>query len=168
MPSSWLSEEDSSLFIRRFSPDDAELLSQLIIRNLQLVNIHDYSSEVIEALIPSYSPERIRHTAESTYTIVCIDGETIVGTALLDGNRIRNVFVEVERHGKGIGRRLMAALETHALENQLTRICLHGGVTAEGFYHKLGYRSIKHIVHDLDGVPLSLIRMEKELGNVDR
>ena len=153
------------MLIRRFAPDDADSLSRLIVRNLQLVNIHDYSSEVIEALIPTYSPERIRSTAEKTYTIVCVDGEKILGTALLDGDRVRNVNVDVDQHGKGIGRRLMAEIEAHALENQLPRIYLHSGITGEGFYHKLGYRTIAPVEHDLDGIPLSLIKMEKELRN---
>jgi hypothetical protein len=60
---------------------------------------------------------------------------------------------------------LMAAIESHAIDNQIQRICIHAGVTGEGFYHKLGYRSTKHFVHDLDGVPLPLIRMEKEFEN---
>ena len=152
------------MLVRRFVPADAEILSRLIIRNLQLVNIHDYSREVIDALIPTYSPERIRHTADKTYTIVCVDGEDIVGTALLDGDRVRNVFVDVDQHGRGIGRLLMAELEAHALENKLPRIYLHSGLTGEGFYHKLGYKTISPIEHDLDGVPLSLIKMEKEFG----
>jgi len=152
------------LFVRRFAPDDAAQLSRLIVRNLQFVNIRDYSHQAIEALVPSYSSERIRHLAENSYTIVCVDGENVVGTASLDGDRVRNVFVDVDQHGKGIGRLLMGEIEDHARANQLQRLFLHSGVTGEGFYHKLGYTTIGQIEHDLDGVPLPLIKMEKELA----
>jgi GNAT superfamily N-acetyltransferase len=152
------------MLVRRFSPDDAAQLSRLIVQNLQLVNIRDYSREAIDALILSYTPERIRHTAEHSYTVVCADGENIVGTATLDGDRVRNVFVEVDRHGQGIGRNLMGEIEAHALDNQLRRICLLTGLTGEGFYQKLGYVTIDHIEHDLDGVLLVFIKMEKELA----
>ncbi len=151
------------MFVRQFSPDDAERLSRLIVRNLQLVNIHDYSLEVIDALIPSYSPESIIHLATNSYTIVCLDGVDIVGTASLDGERVRNVFVDVDQHGKGIGRLLMNEIEAYARDHQLQRMYLHTGLTGEGFYHKLGYTTIGYTEHDLDGVPFPLIEMEKEL-----
>jgi N-acetylglutamate synthase-like GNAT family acetyltransferase len=154
------------VIVRRFSPDDADRLSRLIIRNLELVNIHDYSGEVINALIRTYSPEIISHMAKNTYTIVCVDGENIVGTALLEGDQVRNVFVDVEMHGKGIGRLLMTEIEARALENQLPRLWLHSGITGEGFYYKLGYKSIATVELDLNGVPLSVIEMEKELAQI--
>ncbi len=155
------------MLVRRFSPDDAERLSRLIVRNLQLVNIHDYSREAIDALIHTYTTNRIRHLAENSYTIVCVDGENVVGTASLDGDRVRNVFVDVDRHGRGIGRLMMNEIEDHARANQLQRLFLHSGIAGEGFYHKLGYTTIAPIEHDLDGVPLPLIKMEKELRNVE-
>jgi GNAT superfamily N-acetyltransferase len=151
------------MLVRQFSPDDAERLSRLIIRNLRLVNIRDYSPQVIEALIPSHTPECIQDLARYGYTLVGIDEDVIVGTASLDGDLIRNVFVDVEKHGNGVGRKLMATIETYALDQRLHRIYLRSGLTAVGFYHKLGYTSICNYEHDLDGVPLQLIKMEKEL-----
>lgn len=152
------------MLVRRFALDDAEHLSRMIIRNLQIVNIRDYSREAIDALVLCYSPEKIRHLAKNSYTIVCVDGENIVGMALLEGDRVRNVFVDVEMHGRGIGRLLMAEIEARALDNQLPRIYLYSGIKGEGFYHKLGYKTIAPIELDLDGVPLPLIKMEKETG----
>ncbi len=151
------------MLVRQFFPDDAERLSRLIVRNLQLVNIRDYSPQVIEALIPSHTPERIQDLACNGYTLVGVDGDLIVGTASLDGDRVRNVFVAVEKHGNGVGRKLMAAIEAYALDHRLRRIYLLSGLTAEGFYRKLGYEKVGAIEHDLDGVPLQLIKMEKVL-----
>ncbi len=62
----------------RFSQEDAERISRLIARNLQLVNILDYSSQTIEALIPSYTPEWIQDLAQYVYMIDCLELDRMV------------------------------------------------------------------------------------------
>lgn len=151
--------------LREFLVEDAEELSELIRRNLRQVLSQEYDPEAIEALLPLYTPERIREWPSGQYTIVCQDAEGVIGTASLDGNRVRNVFVAVDRHGEGIGRLLMEELEAHAREAQLTRLYLHAGLTAEGFYHQLGYRTVKRAGRKLKGVPIPDIKMEKRLSS---
>jgi len=150
------------MMIRKFVPEDAEKLTQLIVRNLRLVNIRDYPKETIEALVTYFTPEKIIDLAKNSYMIVCTHEGHIVGTAVLDKDRVRSVFVEVEMHKLGSGRLLMTAIEDHAIENGLKKIYLHAGLSAQGFYNKLGYKTIKRIEHDLDGNPLPVIKMEKE------
>ena len=154
------------MMIRKFVPEDAEKLSQLIVRNLRLVNIRDYSKETIEALATYFAPDTIIDLATNSYTIVCTHEGHIVGIAVLDKDRVRNVFVEVEMHKQGVGRLLMAAIEAHAIEINLIKIYLYAGLSAQGFYSKLGYKTINRIEHDLDGNPLPVIKMEKILFRV--
>ena len=154
------------MMIRKFVPEDAEKLSQLIVRNLRLVNIQDYSKETIEALATYFATDKIIDLATNSYTIVCTHEGHIVGTAVLDEDRVRNVFVEVEMHKQGVGRLLMAAIEAHAIEINLIKIYLYAGLSAQGFYSKLGYKTINRIEHDLDGNPLPVIKMEKILFRV--
>jgi GNAT superfamily N-acetyltransferase len=152
------------MIVRKFVPRDADKLSQLITRNLRLVNIRDYSPAAIEALIPHYTPEKIIDLSKNGYMVVCIHENELVGTASLDGNRVRNVFVDIDMHKKGIGRMLMADIEAHAREKNLISVYLHAGLSAEGFYHKLGYKTIRRIDRELDGIPLPVIKMEKDLS----
>ena len=152
--------------LRKFSLEDAKNLSELIIQNLWHVNIHDYSAEAIEALATHYTSDKIIALLKECYIVVCIQGGELVGTASLDGNRVRNVFVDFNMHKKGIGRSLMADLEAFAIEKNLTSLYLHAGISAEGFYHKLGYKTIERIDRELDGNPLPVIKMVKALPEV--
>jgi acetyltransferase len=80
------------------------------------------------------------------------DGE-LVGMAHLDPSRAANAShrAEVQRvavaagvRGRGIGRRLMAALEEAALDRGLTLLWLttHDGTDACAFYEALGYTKL--------------------------
>ena len=51
------------LSVRDFEARDAERLSDLIIDTPRRVNIHDYSAEAIERLVPSYSPVSLTEKA---------------------------------------------------------------------------------------------------------
>lgn len=152
------------MLLRQFTPEDADLLSRLIIRNLRRVNIRDYSAEAVEALVPFFTPERLIENSKHQYTIVCTRGAELVGTASLDGDRVRTVFVAVDMHGRGIGRTLMAEIETHARENGVSRLYLHAGLSAQGFYERLGYDVIQRVERELEGIPIPDIKMEKVLS----
>lgn len=152
------------MLVREFAPEDAEQLSRLIVRNLRRVNIQDYSSEAIEALVPFYTPQKLIDEAMNQYTIVCVDGDELVGTASLDGDRVRNVFVASDKHRRGIGRLLMAHMEARARENDLTSLYLHSGLSAQGFYRALGYQALERVERELDGIPVPDIKMEKHFS----
>lgn len=152
------------MMVRRFLPNDAEALSQIFIQNLRQVNIHDYPIEAIEALVLPYTPEQIVERACKWITLVCTDGPDVVGTASLDHDRVRDVFVAVSQHRTGIGKQLMYAIEETAKEQHLETLFLLAGISAEKFYEKLGYVVTKRFDNDLNGIPLRVIRMEKDLS----
>jgi GNAT superfamily N-acetyltransferase len=149
--------------VREFAPEDAERVSRLIVWNLRCVLIRDYSSAAIEAMVPFYAPASLIEKSKDHLMIVCLRGDDLVGTASLDGDRIRNVFVDIDMHGRGIGSLLMAHVEAQAGAHDLTCICLHASPGAQGFYRRLGYEVTERIERELDGIPAPLIRMEKDL-----
>jgi N-acetylglutamate synthase-like GNAT family acetyltransferase len=149
--------------VRNFEPEDAEKLSQLIVQNLQLVLIKDYPTEAIEALMPFFTPEKLIEDAKHQFMLVSLLDNELVGIASLDDDRVRNVFVDVARHRRGIGKKLMTAIEAYAQEQQLKKIYLMAAISACGFYEKLGYKIVKRFDHDLNGIPIPEIQMEKVL-----
>ena len=151
------------MLVRSFESADAEKISQLIIQNLRQVNIQYYSKEVIGALVPFYTSEKIIERSNHQLTLVCALENDLVGTASLDFDRVRNVFVDLGRHRSGIGKKLMGAIETHAQEQHLKKMHLLSGLSACGFYEKLGYKVVKRFDNDLNGIPLPVIQMEKTL-----
>ncbi|MBN1994914.1 MAG: GNAT family N-acetyltransferase [Anaerolineae bacterium] len=152
-----------NMVVRRFEPKDAEPLSQLIIQNLRQVNIKDYPPEAIDKLVQFYTPARVMEDARHQLIIVSLVDKQVVGTVSLDQGRVRSVFVDVGRHGNGIGKELMAVIETYAQKQGLKKIFLLSGLSAYGFYEKLGYEVVKRFENNLDGIPLSVIQMEKTL-----
>jgi N-acetylglutamate synthase-like GNAT family acetyltransferase len=151
------------MIVRNFEPEDAEKLSQLIVQNLQQVLIQDYPTEAIQALMPFFTPEKLIEGSEHHLTLVATLENDLVGTVSLDYDQVRNVFVAVERHRRGIGKKLMAAIEASAQEQQRKKIYLMSGLSSSGFYEKLGDKIVKRFDRDLNGIPVPEIQMEKVL-----
>ena len=152
------------MFLRQFAPEDADALSRLIIRTLRNISIQDYSTEAIEALVPFFTPEKLIEKSKNQYMIVCIHKDDLVGVASLDGDRVRNVFVDAEMQRRRIGRLLMADIETYAVEKSQSRLYLHSALSAQAFYQALGYQAVGPIDRELNGHPLPEVKMEKALS----
>jgi N-acetylglutamate synthase-like GNAT family acetyltransferase len=149
--------------VRNFEPDDAEKISQLIVQNLRKVLIEVYPNEAIEALVPFFTPEKLIEDSKHQFMLVGLLEDELVGTASLANDRVRNVFVDTARHRSGLGKKLMTAIEAYARAQQLKKIYLIAAISACGFYEKLGYKIVKHIEHDLNGISIPEIQMEKVL-----
>lgn len=148
---------------REFQAEDAEKLSRLVIRTLREVSSQEYSQGAIQALIPSFTPDKLLKKATSQYMIVCVDGEDLLGVASLDRDRVRNVFVSADMQRRGMGRTLMAKIESKARESGLGRIYLHSALSAQSFYEAMGFTAKAPIDRELNGFPLPEIEMEKHL-----
>jgi GNAT superfamily N-acetyltransferase len=152
-----------NIAVRPFESEDAQPISQMIVQNLRQVLTQVYSHEAIEVMVPHFTPEQLIEQSEDQLALVGIlDGE-LVGTAWLAHDRVKNVFVDVDRHGTGIGRALMAAIEAEAGQRKLKRLYLMAGLSASGFYERLGYRTVEQLDREIDGVPVPVIHMEKVL-----
>jgi GNAT superfamily N-acetyltransferase len=126
---------------------DAEAISRVVVRALREVNARDYPPGIIDAVAANFTPEAIlEHTARRTVLVAGVAGE-IVGTASLDSDRVRSVFVRPDHHGKGIGAALMQKVESLAAAKGLRRLVLSSSITAEGFYRRLGYAAVRHEFH---------------------
>jgi GNAT superfamily N-acetyltransferase len=130
---------------------------------LREVLIEDYPKEVIEALERFYTPEQIIDRSNHHLTLVCTLGSELVGSASLDEDRVRNVFVDVSRQRSGIGRELMGVIEERAREDGQKKLYLMAGISAVGFYEKLGYKTVRRHVRELGNTPIVEIQMDKTL-----
>ena len=98
-------------------------------------------------------PKRWQLLASATLIAVpmlMIAKQPDLGTALLiphhpdEGlGKVTQVAVDPQRHGEGIGRRLMVTLESRAFgELGLTEVYCHAQNTAMGFYTRLGWETV--------------------------
>jgi N-acetylglutamate synthase-like GNAT family acetyltransferase len=152
------------MIIRRFEPDDAIVVSQLIIDNLFSVNIHDYGEEAVRFLAQSYTPELLLEYTQNSETFVALLNSDIVGTATLQQNYVRNVFVKINQHKQGIGKILMAYIENIACQQKIKQLVLRASLSAVVFYEKMGYQQIGKEKREMGSVQIITIEMEKRLS----
>ncbi len=132
--------------IRRYRAADADAIAALVRRNLLEINVRDYPPEDMRAFAAAYGPDRIREIASQAHMYVACDGGAVVGTGSvspLEGSAaesyILTVFVLPEYHGRGVGARIMAALEADEFFTRAERVEVHASLTACGFYERMGY-----------------------------
>lgn len=84
---------------------------------------------------------------EACHHILLAAGEKPIGTGRWkvyeEGTaKLQRIAVLKEHRGGGTGRLLVEALEDNARQAGMKRTVLDGQCYAEGFYHKLGYRTV--------------------------
>jgi GNAT superfamily N-acetyltransferase len=146
--------------IRGAMPEDAEAISRLIVAALRESNARDYSPEIIEEVERSFSPLAVVRLLEVRQVFVAVVGGCVVGTAGLDGDTVRSVFVEPGYQGGGIGRLLMERVEDVAAGGGVDRLWVPSSITAEEFYLSLGFSKVRDEFHGGERT----IVMEKWIG----
>ncbi|MBN1890724.1 MAG: GNAT family N-acetyltransferase [Thermoflexales bacterium] len=133
--------------IEPFQSVQAERVSAIVRRNLVEVNSRDYPPELIQSMVEHYSPARILENSRSQHTLVAVQDDQVVGTGSLANFGSAEhpdyyavtVFVLPELHKRGVGTRLMEAIEREASELDADKITVRAAITAKGFYARLGY-----------------------------
>ena len=152
-----------STVVRLAQPDDAEGISRVILAALYGSNAQDYPADVIERVASNFTPDAVRELLKRRVVLVAVQGRVIVGTAALDAKVVRSVFVNPTRQGQGIGRLLMSEIELRAGEAGVTTLSVPSSLTAEPFYARLGFRTVREVDH---GNERTLV-MEKALFSCD-
>jgi GNAT superfamily N-acetyltransferase len=154
--------EADRIEVRRATIDDAAPISCVILASLRVSNAQDYSPEVIARIASNFGPAGVEALLEKRLVFVATERDRVVGTAGLDGQTVRSVFVAPEKQLKGIGRALMASVEREAKTAGVEVLTVPASVTAEPFYAKLGYLAVRDVFH---GDERTII-MERRLGYV--
>jgi ribosomal protein S18 acetylase RimI-like enzyme len=133
--------------VRAASQSDAEAISAVIIAALRESNKNDYAPEIIDRVAGNFSPAAIRTLLSTRKVFVAVDGAMLVGTGSLEGAVVRTVFVSPSAQRRGVGARLMAEIERAALAGGIDSLSVASSITAQGFYEKLGFRTMKDNFH---------------------
>lgn len=149
------------MLIRKFERKDAAAVSDVIRETMRLSNSRDYAAEILAPLMDYFSPEKVRRLSRERICLVAELERRVVGTAALANSELCAFFVRPEVQGKGIGTRLIKAIEDVAAENKIGVVSLASSVTAVLFYEKMGYRKNGLIIEEKAG---RQIGMEKTLA----
>lgn len=125
--------------IRKFRPEDAKAVSDIIKDNLLNLNSKDPTEEIINPIHQQFTPRFLLSMSNKRKMYVALHDDMIVGTASIDHDTIYTVFVALQYHGKGIDKALVSLLEEIAANNGLRLVKLVAGVTAQKLFEKLGY-----------------------------
>lgn len=135
------------MLIRRFCTEDAEVVSNLICRNLLEVNIQDYSLEEMKFLVKKHEPKNIIEMSKSQNMYVLLEEDKIIGTGSigsLQGSRTESIlltiFILPEYHNMGCGKIIIENLEKDEYFTRANRVEVLSSITAYPFYEKMGYR----------------------------
>ena len=157
------------VIIRRFAPEDAAAVRNIIHRGLREVNARDYPAAVIEAYCRAFTLEKIIRQAETAHMYVAVsDSGEVCGTGTIapfwsseTESILLTIYVLPELIGRGIGSAIVRALETDVFFLRAERVEVPSSITSVTFYRKMGYRFKDGAEPDVEG----LIRMEKRRPN---
>lgn len=145
--------------VRLATSKDAAAISRVVLAALRASNSQDYSPDVIAQVEQSFSPEVVTAQLAKRRVFVASLGEKIVGTAGLDGDVVRSVFVDPAHQKVGIGRHLMDVIHATAARTGIGAVRVPSSITAEAFYAALGYQKVRDEFHGAERT----IVMEKRL-----
>jgi GNAT superfamily N-acetyltransferase len=158
-----------AMYIRKAEPADTPVITALQVASLSELCADDYSAPALQALI--CSKQRDRSWNETIYVAETAE-DGIVGFSALSNNSpyINAVFVRPDQVRRGIGSKLLAALEAEAINRQIKMLVVNSSVTAKTFYESQGYRVLTHHAIWLSEAgprhsqtPVPCVKMQKRL-----
>ncbi|MBN9483085.1 MAG: GNAT family N-acetyltransferase [Bacteroidetes bacterium] len=145
--------------------EDGIVISRIPITDKRYQQVYDLREEVLRKPIGlSLKNEDLTSDAINTIFIAEKDNK-VIGCVMLypiddeEKIKLRQMAVDGDWQGRGVGRMLVEAAETYAKQQGYSSIILHARSVSEGFYKKLGYYTtsseftevgIPHVVMEKD------------------
>lgn len=149
--------------IRHSLPEDAELLSDLIMENSRVNLLAHYNEEQWKAFNKYYSAKNLSEKLIEWEMYCAMLEDKIVGTIALHKNFIVGFYTRLGYQGKGIGRILMKFMEGIAISKGFKEIQLAASPEGLSFYYKNGWEKIKDTTFFYFDEPFEETLMKKKL-----
>lgn len=151
--------------VRRARAEDCAKIKSANVASVRGLCSGHYTPSQIAAWTSSYRIQNyFRSMAAGNIVFVAADGERIAGVSCLSEGKVRAVYVHPGYIGKGIGTKLLMALERAAQRKGLKRLELDSSLNAVPFYKRHNYRVVRRVTHTLrTGCKLSCMKMSKPL-----
>jgi len=120
------------LVVRKYQPGEERALWQLFHDTIHTVNARDYTLEQLQAWAPDVVDEASwRSRIHGMQPFVGVHNGVIVGYAgLLARGHVDHFYVHHQWQGRGVGRRLMAAVEAEAYAQRMAELSSDVSITA--------------------------------------
>ena len=130
----------NSLNIRAAHNNDAEAISEMIIRNVIHFHSDYYTPEEINIWIRGYSVSETKKQINNRQTFVLENDGLIYGTIQFDPPEIKGLYVDPEYKGLGYGGALLQFMLSKLKKKGWLQIELTSNKLAVGFYKKFGFK----------------------------
>ena len=161
------------LVLRDMTGEDARAVLELHSAAVHRLAGGSYDPTILEAWAPHEVSDELvaffqRNPDSETRIVAERDGRIAGFGALVIANReLRACYVHPGAARCGVGRALVAELETRARAAGLEALELDASLNAEAFYRALGYRTLRRGVHQLHragrDIPMPCAKMRKGL-----
>jgi GNAT superfamily N-acetyltransferase len=128
--------------IRPATAADAEAVHNIVLQALRETNARDYPPSVIDRLVLTLPDTVASHLTIWRAFVAIVDGQ-VVGTGSLNGQTVSAVYVHPDYQGRGIGTKLMDAVENAATAQSQGTLSVQSSVTAKPFYARRGFRVVQ-------------------------
>jgi GNAT superfamily N-acetyltransferase len=81
----------------------------------------------------------------------------------VDPARVRAMYTSPDHARRGVGRLILSLCERAAAAEGFTRLELMSTLSGEPLYRAYGFRPLERLADDTGGVPVPLVRMEKQV-----
>ena len=132
--------------IRKATAQEAESACAVLVRSIKEIcaPYYDNDEEILDQWLENKTPANVRRWIESdrSYCVMAINAEgQVLGFASISGAEIMLNYVLPEVLHRGIGKRMLQALEAHAVVSGVDHIRLVSSIPAKAFYEWNGYVS---------------------------
>ena len=132
--------------IRKATAQEAESACAVLVRSIKEIcaPYYDNDEEILDQWLENKTPANVRRWIESdrSYCVMAINAEgQVLGFASISGAEIMLNYVLPEVLHRGIGKRMLLALEAHAVVSGVDHIRLVSSIPAKAFYERNGYVS---------------------------
>lgn len=166
----------SPVTLREATSADAESIGDTHAASIRALGPDAYDERQVRAWLSNVPPERYPLEDPDHYVVVAelADDDRIVGFGVLDYDpdgrddrstgEIGAVYVHPDHVREGVGRAMLAALESAARDAGLETLVLTASRNAIDFYRRQGYEGIETVSLEMaEGVRLECLRMRTAL-----
>ncbi|MEJ2363525.1 MAG: GNAT family N-acetyltransferase [Deltaproteobacteria bacterium] len=158
-------ENHDGITIRRARQEDKGALWHIHTRAIREVCKSHYSERELQIWTDVLRPARYQEPIKKGPFYVAIEGGSIIGFGNLNqkSGEIEALYVDPDYVGRGVGMRILKALENAAVGSGLKLLCLSSSLNAVKFYEMAGYKRQKQKRCLLPFEMVSCVPMIKEL-----
>lgn len=149
--------------LRAATPDDAPALLEVYRASIRSLAGSHYDGYRLDGWSHTVNEQLLSALIQDGGNSVFLAGDPPAGFGVLVGDRVHMLYVHPDAAGRGVGSRILRALEAAARLESRACTRVQASLNAQRFYDSHGYKETGREVVDVGGAPFERVLMEKRL-----